>query len=67
MALGVSKVWGSAGMGAWRVWGSGGLAERTCEGKGKTQRAKLMKKITKREQKNGNREQRPQKSVQEIL
>ena len=40
MALGVSKVWGSAGTGAWRVWGSGGLLERTCEEKGRTKSAK---------------------------
>ena len=40
MALGVSKVWGSAGMGAWRVWGSGGLLERKCEEKGRTKSAK---------------------------
>jgi hypothetical protein len=40
VALGVSKVWGSAGMGAWRVWGSGGLLERKCEEKGRTKSAK---------------------------
>ena len=40
MALGVSKVRGSAGMGAWRVWGSGGLLERKCEEKGRTKSAK---------------------------
>ena len=40
MALGVSKVWGSAGMGAWRVLGSGGLLERKCEEKGTTKSAK---------------------------
>ena len=40
MALGVSKVWGSAGMGAWWVWGSGGLLERKCEEKGRTKSAK---------------------------
>ena len=40
MALGVSKVWGSAGTGAWRVWGSGGLLERKCEEKGRTKSAK---------------------------
>ena len=40
MALGVSKVWGSAGTGAWRVWRSGGLLERKCEEKGRTKIAK---------------------------
>ena len=42
MALGVSKVWGSAGTGAWRVWGSGGLLERKCEEKGRTKSATEM-------------------------
>ena len=40
MALGVSKVWGSAGTGAWRVWGSGGLLERKCDEMGRTKSAK---------------------------
>ena len=40
MALGVSKVWGSAGTGAWRVWGSGGLLERKFEEMGRTKIAK---------------------------
>ena len=40
MALGVSKVRGSAGMGAWRVWGSEDLLERKCEEKGRTESAK---------------------------
>ena len=40
MALGVSKVWGSAGTGAWGVWGSGGLLERKCEEMGRTKSAK---------------------------
>ena len=40
MALGVSKVWGSAGTGAWRVWGSGSRLERKCEEKGRTKSAK---------------------------
>ena len=40
MALGVSKVRGSAGMGAWQVWGSGRLLERKCEEKGRTKSAK---------------------------
>ena len=74
MALGVSKVWGSAGMGAWQVWGSGGLVERTCEEKGRTKSTKGTKKsakgknkIRKRKLKSGNGERRPQKSVQEVL
>jgi len=40
VALGVSKVWGSAGTGAWQVWGSGGLLERKCKEKGRTKSAK---------------------------
>ena len=40
MALGVSKVRGSASMGAWRVWGSEGLLERKCEEMGRTKSAK---------------------------
>ena len=40
MALGVSKVRGSAGMGAWRVWGSWGLVERNYYEKGRTKSAK---------------------------
>ena len=39
MALGVSKVRGSADMGAWRVWGCGGLLERKCKEKGRTKSA----------------------------
>ena len=74
MALGVSKVWGSAGMGAWQVWGSGGLAERTCEENGRTKSTKEQKERKRDEQKrrnrklkSGNGERRPQKSVQEVL
>ena len=44
MALGVSKVWGSVGMGAWQVWGSGGLVERKCEEKGRTKSTKGSKR-----------------------
>ena len=40
VALGVSKVRGSADMGAWRVWGCGGLLERKCKEKGRTKSAK---------------------------
>ena len=74
MALGVSKVWGSAGTGAWRVWGSGGLLERKCEEKWRTKSAKeklwehceeLLRSIL--EEKSEKGEHRPHKSVQEIL
>ena len=103
VALGVSKVRGSAGMGAWRVWGSEGLLGRRCEEKGRTESAgpnrafrrfsevpsttnstfmvlaileavrgrfrdhvrNLFKTIL--GEKSGHGDQRPQKSVQEIL
>ena len=41
--------------------------ERTCKGKGRTKRAKGTNKKRKREQKSGNGERRPPKSVQEVL
>ena len=74
MAVGVSKVWGSAGMSAQRVWGSGGLLERQCEEKGRTKSAKeklwehceeLFRTIL--EEKSEKGEHRHHKSVQEIL
>ena len=53
-----------AGLG---VWGSGGLVERKSKGQGRTKRAKGTNKRRKREQKSGNGERKPQKSVQKVF